>query len=88
MRLENRLRRLESLRPESLPDPRRDAIRADRYTLWDELSARRASESRAEAMARWLDIPPGKLVQSLRSGLVNERLQRAYAERGLVDEEL
>ena len=72
MRLENRLRRLESLRPESLPDPRRDAIRADRYALWDELSARRASESRAEAVALWLDIPPGKLVQSLRSGLVNE----------------
>ena len=88
MRLEHRLRRLESLRPERLPDPRGDAFRADRYALWDELSARRASESRAEAVALWLDIPPGKLVQSLRSGLVNERLQRAYAERGLVDEEL
>lgn len=88
MRLEHRLRRLESLRPERLPDPRRDAIRADRYALWDELSGRQASESRAEAVARWLDIPLGKLVQSLRSGLVNERLQRAYAERGLVDEGL
>jgi hypothetical protein len=86
MRLENRFRRLESLRPERLSDPRGDAIRADRYALWDELSERRASESRAEALARWLDIPPGTLAQSLRSGLFNERLQRAYAERGLVDE--
>ena len=86
MRLEHRLRRLESLRPERLPDPRGDAIQADRYALWDELSVRRGSESRAEAVARWLDIPPRKLLQSLRSGLFEERLQRVYAERGLVDE--
>ncbi|MBU6320701.1 MAG: hypothetical protein KGS00_13745, partial [Alphaproteobacteria bacterium] len=49
---------------------------------------RQASESRWAAVARWLDIPPDKLVQSLRSGLFNERLQRAYAERRLVDEGL
>jgi hypothetical protein len=74
MRLEHRLRRLEKMTPERLPDPRGDAIRADRFALWDDLSGGQASESRAEALARWLDIPPGKLVQSLRSGLVNERL--------------
>jgi hypothetical protein len=88
MTLEHRLRRLEKMTPERLSDPRGVAIRADRYALWDELSERRSTESRWEAVARWLDIPPGKLLQALRSGLVNERLQRAYAERGLVDEGL